>query len=167
MANSNPSKSARKRVFLELQGLGEQLLRLTEEQLRSMELDENLFDAVIAAAKMRSHGALRRQRQLIGKLMRNVDPEPIRRALDAFQHQERTAKDVFRRAEEWRDRIVQCGYPGLNEFFDMTGRDNRDLSILLNEYAATTADSGRRALQRKIFRLVHAELITMVQNCAV
>jgi len=167
VANSNPSKSAKKRVFLELQGLGEQLLKLTEEQLRSMDLDENLFDAVIAAMKMKSHGASRRQRQLIGKLMRNVDPEPIRRALDAFQHQERTAKDVFRRAEEWRDRIVQCGYPGLNEFFDMTGRENRDLSILLNEYAATIADSGRRALQRKIFRLVHAELTTMVQNCAV
>jgi ribosome-associated protein len=166
VANSNPSKSAKKRVFLELQELGEQLLRLTEEQLRSMDLDENLFDAVIAAAKMKSHGALRRQRQLIGKLMRNVDPEPIRRALDVFQHQERTAKDVFRRAEEWRDRIVQSGHPGLNEFFDMTGREYRDLSILLNEYAAAD-DSGRRTLRRKIFRLVHAELTTMVQNCAV
>jgi len=132
-----------------------------------MDLDENLFDAVVAAAKMKSHGALRRQRQLIGKLMRNVDPEPIRRALNAFQHQERTAKDVFRRAEEWRDRIVQSGHPGLNEFFDMTGRENRDLSVLLNEYAAARDDSGRRTLQRKIFRLVHAELTTMVQNCAV
>ncbi len=167
MANSKPSKSAKKRVFLELQALGEQLLGLTEEQLRSMDLDENLFDAVIAAAKMKSHGALRRQCQLIGRLMRNVDPEQIRRALDALQHQEKTAKDVFRRAEEWRDRIVQCGYPGLNEFFDMTGRKNGDLSILLIEYAATTGDSGRRVLQRKIFRLVHAELTTMVQNCAV
>ncbi len=167
MANSKPSKSAKKRVFLELQALGEQLLGLTEEQLRSMDLDENLFDAVIAAAKMQSHGALRRQCQLIGRLMRNVDPEPIRRALDALQHQEKTAKDVFRRAEEWRDRIVQRGYPGLSEFFDMTGRKNGDLSILLIEYAATTGDSGRRVLQRKIFRLVHAELTTMVQNCAV
>jgi len=167
VANSKPSKSAKKRVFLELQALGEQLLRLTEEQLRNMDLDENLFDAVIAAAQMKSHGALRRQCQLIGKLMRNVDPEPIHRALDAFQHQEKTAKDVFRRAEEWRDRIVQCGHPGLHEFFDMTGRENGDLSVLLNEYASTRADSGRRTLQRKIFRLVHAELTTMVQNCAV
>ena len=166
MAISKPSKSAKKREFLALQVLGEQLVGLTERQLRNMELDENLFHAVTAAMQMKSHGALRRQCQLIGKLMRDIDPQPIRSALAVLQRQERKAKEIFRRAEEWRDRIVQGGQQGLNEFFDMTGKENGDLSLLLNEYLAAAGDSATRALRRKIFRLVHAELTPMVQNCA-
>lgn len=79
--NSKPSKSARKREFLALQELGEQLIALSEEQLGSIELDDRLREAVVAARAIKSHGALRRQKQYIGKLMRQVDPEPIRAAL--------------------------------------------------------------------------------------
>jgi len=75
-----PSKSARKREQLELQALGEQLIGLSADELSALPIDERLREAVIAAAKIRSHGALRRQKQLIGKLMRHCDPEPIRHA---------------------------------------------------------------------------------------
>lgn len=160
------SKSARKREVLALQELGEQLIDLTEEQLRNIELDEHLFDAVIAASKIKSHGAWRRQCQLIGKLMRNVDPEAIRCAIEAFQRQDRTKKEIFRRAEHWRDRIVQGKQAGLNDFFEMTGNINGDLSTMLNEYLASSEETARRALRRKIFRQVHDELTAIVQNCA-
>ena len=166
MADSKPSKSAKKREFLARQALGEQLVGLTVEQLRNMDLEEKLFDAVIDAGKIRSRGALRRQCQLIGKLMRNVDPEPIRRALEVLHRQERTAKEIFRRAELWRDRIMQRERDGLNEFFEMTGKVNGDLASMLNEYLASSEDVAKRALRRKIFRQVHVELTAVVQNCA-
>jgi ribosome-associated protein len=166
VAVSKPSKSAKKRNVLALQALGEQLLGLTDEQLRDMQLDENLFDAVTAARKMTSRNAIRRQCQLIGKYMRNVDPEPIRRALETFQQQEKSEKEIFRRAELWRDRIVQGGQPELHAFFDKTGAENEDLSALLQEYLTTADDPARRASRRKIFRMVHADLATMVQNRA-
>jgi ribosome-associated protein len=153
-----PSKSAKKREVLALQDLGEQLIGLTDEQLGGMELPESLFDAVNAASKIKRRGALRRQCQLIGKLMRNVDPEPIRRAIEGFQRRENTEKDIFRRAEHWRDRIVQDEHLGLNEFFEMTGDTKEDLSSMLNEYLANPDASARRALRRKIFRQVHGEL---------
>ncbi len=166
MADSKPSKSAKKREFLARQALGEQLVGLTVEQLRNMDLEENLFDAVVGASKIKSRGAFRRQCQLIGKLMRSVDPEPIRRALEVLQRQEKTAKEIFRRAEFWRDRIMQRERDGLNEFFEMTGRVNGDLTSSLNEYLASSGDVAKRALRRKIFRLVHVELTAVVQNCA-
>ncbi len=166
MADSKPSKSAKKREFLARQALGEQLVGLTAEQLRNMDLEESLFDAVIDASKLKSRGALRRQCQLIGKLMRNVDPEPIRRALEVLQRQEKTVKEIFRRAELWRDRIVQREYDGLNEFFEMTSKVNGDLESMLNEYLASSEDVAKRALRRKIFRQVHVELTAVVQNCA-
>jgi ribosome-associated protein len=78
---TKPSKSARKREYLALQKLGEELIPLQEPDLRSMGLDEDLLEAVLEAKRMSKRGALRRQKQYIGKLMSRVDPEPIRDAL--------------------------------------------------------------------------------------
>ncbi len=152
------SKSARKREVLALQALGERLIRLTDEQLGAMDLPESLFDAVSAASKIKARSALRRQCQLIGKLMRNIDPEPVRRAIAAFERQEYAERDLFRRAEHWRDRIVRSEHDGLNAFFRMTGNTSSDLTAILDEYLANSNGAAGRALRRKIFRQVHEEL---------
>jgi len=81
-----PSKSARKRDFLALQKLGEELITLQESDLRQIGLDENLLQAVLEARQIKSRGALRRQKQYIGKIMRHVDPEPIRTAIMRLCH---------------------------------------------------------------------------------
>lgn len=81
MTDSKPSKSARKREYLALQKLGEELLTLRESELLDIELDEDLREAVLEARRIRSRGALRRQKQYIGKLMRHIDPDPLRAAL--------------------------------------------------------------------------------------
>jgi ribosome-associated protein len=43
------------------------------------------FDAVLEARRIKAHGALRRQKQYIGKLMGRIDPEPIREALERLR----------------------------------------------------------------------------------
>ena len=78
MDDLKPSKSARKREYIALQKLGEELITLKESDLDSLPLDDNLREAVLEARQIRAHGALRRQKQYIGKLMRHIDPEPIR-----------------------------------------------------------------------------------------
>ena len=85
MDESKPSKSARKREYLALQKLGEELITLRESDLLSMSLDEDLLEAVLDARRMKKHGALRRQKQYIGKLMGRVDPDPIRTALERLR----------------------------------------------------------------------------------
>jgi ribosome-associated protein len=80
-----PSKSARKREYLARQKLGEELIPLQEDDLRSLGLDGNLLDAVLEAKRMKKHGALRRQKQYIGKLMGRIDPEPVREALERLR----------------------------------------------------------------------------------
>ena len=74
-----PSKSQRKRDAQALQTLGVQLLALSTAQLVRLELPEALHEAVVAAQRMRSHGARTRQRQSIGKLMRQLDPAVLSR----------------------------------------------------------------------------------------
>ena len=85
MKDIKPSKSARKREYLALQKLGESLIPLQEPDLLSLDLDEDLLEAVLEAKCMRKHGALRRQKQYIGKLMNRLDPEPIREALERLK----------------------------------------------------------------------------------
>ena len=76
-----PSKSQRKREALALQDLGETLVTLKPAQLDKMPLPDKLREAVLAARQMNQRGARKRQLQYIGRLMREIDPEPIRAAL--------------------------------------------------------------------------------------
>jgi ribosome-associated protein len=78
-----PSRSARKREALARQRLGVRLMQLTAAQLKTMELPEELLEAVLEAQRLRSRAALARQQQYIGRLMRQVDPVPIEQALNA------------------------------------------------------------------------------------
>ncbi len=86
MTDLKPSKSARKREYLALQKLGEELITIRQSDLNSLPLDDALRDAVREAGEIKAHGALRRQKQYIGKLMRNIDPEPIRAGLQKLRH---------------------------------------------------------------------------------
>ncbi len=86
MTESKPSKSTRKREFLALQKLGEQLIALKTSELQEIGLDEEMLEAVLDAREIKAHSALRRQKQYIGKIMRRVDPEPIRAAIARLSH---------------------------------------------------------------------------------
>jgi len=164
MQSPKPSKSARKREHLALQALGERLIELTDRQLADLALEEDLLHAVREARGMRAHGALRRQKQLIGKLMREADPEPIRAALDALDRHDNAGKEIFHAAERWRDRVAAEGAPALEEFYALTGGDNSALSELARQHQASASDKARRVLRRRMFGEIHKELALKMQN---
>ena len=90
-----PSKTQRKRAMEELQVLGEDLVALPADRVRKIELPEDLRAAVRGAQRMTRHDdARRRQMQFIGRLMRDVDPEPIREALAVVRGE--SAEDTAR-----------------------------------------------------------------------
>ena len=102
-----PSKGARKRASQELQDLGEQLIDLPDPLFETLPLPEKLRDAILAARRFPSHGAQLRQRQYIGKLMRKIDTEQIRAALEAHRQKENAATRQFKRIEQWRERLLR------------------------------------------------------------
>jgi ribosome-associated protein len=118
MTDELPSKSQRKRDMHALQDLGTALVDLSEEQLEKVELPENLRDAVTEARRLAGkHEALRRQMQYIGKLMRHIDPEPIRERIAAYNavSHEQTAR--LHLLERWRSRLLEES-GALNELMD-------------------------------------------------
>jgi 5-(carboxyamino)imidazole ribonucleotide mutase len=87
-----PSKSARKREALAAQRLGEELVLLKDADLIALELPERLTEAIQQARHIRSRSGGARQRQYIGKLMREIDPEPILAALAARSDRPKSAR---------------------------------------------------------------------------
>ncbi|MCB1620787.1 MAG: DUF615 domain-containing protein [Thiothrix sp.] len=117
------SRSVDKRVAEAAQKLGERLAALRPEQLARLELPENLHDAIMQLRQLSSNGALRRQRQYIGKLMRGVEREPIEAQLAQWEVARKVEVVQFQRLERWRDRLLQQDraleellaiYPGLD-----------------------------------------------------
>jgi len=79
------SRTQKKNEDRALQRLGEQLVALSFAHLETMELPEELLTAIEFARKIKSHGARRRQIQYIGALMRHIDPQPIKTALERIR----------------------------------------------------------------------------------
>ncbi|GLS03269.1 UPF0307 protein [Chitiniphilus shinanonensis] len=78
------SKTRMKREAETLQSLGEALIPLDRKHLETLDLPDKLFDALLEAKRLKAHGAIARQKQYIGKLMRQVDPAPIQALLDTL-----------------------------------------------------------------------------------
>ncbi len=105
-AAERPSKSQRKREMTALQALGESLLRLSGAELARIDLPEPLREAIAETARISSHEGRRRQLQYIGKLMRQVDPEPLRAAIDDATGESKQAVALMHRCERMRDALL-------------------------------------------------------------
>lgn len=86
MNELKPSKSAKKREYIALQKLGEKIIDLKQSDIDRLPLEENLRDAILEAKQIKSHNALRRQKQYIGKLMRFIDAELIDNELNKISN---------------------------------------------------------------------------------
>ena len=158
-----PSKSAAKRAAHAAQDLGEALLRLPEAELAAIELPEALREALLAARRISSRAAAVRQRQYIGKLMRQVDLQPIRAALAARSARDARETELFRRIENWRDRLITGDASGLEELAHW--HPAIDVSEWRRRIDAARAERARTgaggAASRELFRALRALLGTM------
>lgn len=150
-----PSKSQLKRESTALQELGVALAEAPRELVAELDLPERLVNALEALRGMTKHGAVRRQRQFIGKLMRDVDPEPIRAALAASQQDDLAAKRVFRIAERWRDRILADGAPAIEACAGELPVDAAELTALHDRARGTASVVQRKTAARELFRYLH------------
>lgn len=101
------SKTKIKQQMHDLQHIGEQLAALNAEQLAELDLPERLLDAIREYKRINKFGAQKRQRQYIGKLMREVEPGPIVAKLEAWNGTSREHTVWLHRVERWRDRLLE------------------------------------------------------------
>ena len=101
-----PSKTRRKVASHELQSLGAALVELSDARLTGLGLAEPLLDAIGTYRRIRTHEAKRRQMQLIGKLMRSADVEPLRQAVDEIELGRAQDSLALHQAERWRAELI-------------------------------------------------------------
>ena len=132
-----PSKTKRKQQMDDLQDLGMELVALSKQKLAKIELPETLLEAIKLAQKITANGAIRRQRQYIGKLMRNVDAQYIENKLFELNSDTIKGTKLLHDCEIWRERLI---------------KEDKQLDVFVNTYA--TSDIGQL---RGLIRLCRKE----------
>lgn len=95
-----------------------------------------------ALRRLPSHGAQVRQRQYIGKLMREIDPEPVLAKLALRKQRHDVEIRQFQLIERWRDRLLSEPQ-GVEDFVAEHPGADRDLLTRLVEKA------GRERLEQR------------------
>jgi ribosome-associated protein len=152
--DTDVSKSQRKREMHALQSLGENLVRLPSEQLARLDLPEILHEAIMQARSISQRGALRRQLQYVGRLMRDVDADRIRDQLQSAQTGSARDVAILHRAERWRERLL-AEDAALSEFVSaFTAIDVQRLHTLLRNARRDRAAGRPLRAYRELFRFI-------------
>jgi ribosome-associated protein len=148
------SKTRRKREMLELQALGAALAALPETQLASLQLDDELREALLEAKRTRSHEARRRQMQYIGRLMRAVDPAPIREQLATIEGGSAQAAAAHRRLEAWRARLLEDDEALTAYAYEHPGADLQALRTIIRNTRQEQKQGKPPRAYRELFRML-------------
>ena len=128
-----PSKTQLKAEADEKQALGEALLTLRADLMARLDLPDKLLDALKEARRITNFEGRRRQMQFIGKLMRPLDTEPIRAAIDEQANGSADLTLALHLAEQWRDKLVASDDALSQWLTDYPTTDSQQLRALIRQ----------------------------------
>ena len=156
-----PSKTQLKAEADEKQALGEALLTLRADLIARLDLPEKLLDALIQARRITNFEGRRRQMQFIGKLMRPLDAEPIRAAIDEQANGSADLTLALHLAEQWRDKLIASDEALGDWLNEQPATDSQQLRALIRQARKdvakpeTPGEAPRHGKSyREIFQLV-------------
>ena len=148
------SKTKRKKEMHELQALGVALVELPESQLAAMQIADELREAVLEAKRIKSHEGKRRQLQYVGRLMREVDPAPIRAQLDALTGHSAQEAARHRRLEALREKLLANDEALTSYVAEHAGADLQALRTLIRNARREQKEGRAPRAYRELFRLL-------------
>lgn len=155
-----PSRNELKKQMKDLQELGEAVAALPVDRLDKLKLDERLRDAIDELRRTRSFEGKRRQVQYIGKLMKSVDPEPLREAVASYRVGSASDTLALHQAEFWRDQLL-AGDDALQQWVQAyPATDIQQLRSLVRAARKEKLEPGERhgRAYRDLFRLVKEQM---------
>ncbi|MCL2892737.1 ribosome biogenesis factor YjgA [Brenneria tiliae] len=146
------SKSEIKRDAEALKDLGAELVELGKNALEKIPLDDDLRAAIELAQRIKKEGR-RRQLQLIGKMLRARDPEPIQAALDKLKNRHNQQVVLFHKLELLRDRLVAEGDDAIPDILTLYPyADRQQLRSLVRNAQKEKAANKPPKSTRQIFQ---------------
>jgi ribosome-associated protein len=152
-----PSKTRLKQQAHDLQKLGVALAELSDARLAQLDLPERLLDALLQYRQTRSHEGRRRQLQYVGKLMRDVDAEPLREAVAEAQLGSARETLLLHQAERWRDALLaddDALTRWLHEHADCDAQRLRSLVRAARREAALPPEQRNPRSHRELFQFI-------------
>lgn len=154
------SKTQLKNEMRAIQKVGEQLVALGPAALDKMPLDAELAEAVALARRIdKKKEGYRRQLQLIGKMMRHRDTQPIEQALEQLQMSHRQATSQFHHIEQARDRVLSQGDSAINALLtEYPQLDRQKLRQLYRQAQKQKEQNSPPKAARELFQYLKQQL---------
>ena len=153
-----PSKSQVKRDAHAAQRIGESLAELDAETLDQLPISDRLRDGIEDLQRIRARGAGKRQRQYIGKLMREEDVEAIEAALRRLDPNSPENQRRQMQAEAWRDALIHESDAITRFIDDYPHVDVQQLRQLQRNARAEARREEYGKASRALFQAVRAEI---------
>ena len=152
------TRGEKKRRATQLERLGESLVDLAPSKFARVPMPDDLRTAVTEARRIKSsRGGYRRQVQFIGRIMRNLDAQPIADALEAMSGEDSPSAKTFRAAEVWRARLLADGDKALEELVkESPAADRTSLRQLVRAAQKEKGTSRPPHATRALFRELKA-----------
>jgi len=159
------SKTQRKKNCDDILHLGEKLIALNRDELSHMHMEDSLRQAIEEAHRMKSHGALKRQKHYIAKIMRSMDNEALNTQLQRILHKHDIHSAAFKRMEKWRERMIDEGDPAINEFVQACPlADRHHLRQLVRNSIREKKNNRPPASYRQIFKYIREIMDAAEEN---
>lgn len=148
------SKTKLKAEADEQQALGVRLTELPKDKLLKLDLPDAVLTAVLDTKKITANGAIRRHRQYLGRLMRDIDNAPILEQLARWDGKHTAENAYFHGLERWRDRMIADSNV-LAEFIALYPKtDIQQLRTLVRNAQKELAANKPPKSSREIFKLL-------------
>ena len=129
------------------------MLKLKTEELQSLDLPDEIDEAIHTALKIKSRSGLKRQRQYLGKLLRSVDYEALEEQVRKIQHRHDTNTAQFKRLEKWRDKLIENDKETLGEVISRyPDIDRQHINQLIRAAHQEHKNNKPPAASRKLFK---------------
>jgi ribosome-associated protein len=149
-----PSKTKLKAEADAQQELGVRLTELPKDKLLKLNLPEDVVTAIMDTKKITANGAIRRHRQYLGRLMREIDTAPVTEQLARWEGKHTAENAYFHGLERWRDRLIN-DTNALSEFMALhPATDSQQLRTLIRNAQKELAADKPPKSSREIFRLL-------------
>lgn len=153
------SKSQKKREAELLKKMGVAFVDLSITKLDTLPLPDTLRKAIIDAKTIKSHGAKRRQAQLIGKLMRSADFEAIETAYENILNEDSSVTADFHEVELWRDKLIHEEKEALTQFIDIhQPEDVQQLRQLIKKAVDDRVKEKNSGAAKALFRYLRSSI---------
>jgi len=148
-----PNKTQLKKDMAVLFALGDEISELSETQILSLELPDNLHKAVVQVSGMPHKGARKRLLKYIAGQFHKIDVTPIQDKLARMKNKSAHAVREHHIVERWRDRLIAEGNEALTELLDEQPHADRQLlrQLLRNAQKEAEAEKPPRS-SRLLYR---------------